>query len=80
MNVIGVDWGRGSGFPYRQAVANTRVVGAEIARLVQFLVANAGASVENFHIIGHSLGAHIAGYAGQRLPGLHRITGLQILY
>lgn len=76
MNVIAVDWGRGSGFPYRQAVANTRVVGAEIARLVQFLIRHAGASAENFHIIGHSLGAHIAGYAGERLPGLHRITGL----
>jgi predicted alpha/beta hydrolase len=27
------------------------------------------------HIIGHSLGAHIAGYAGDRTPNLGRITG-----
>ena len=24
------------------------------------------------HIIGHSLGAHIAGYAGERIPGQRR--------
>ena len=31
---------------------------------------------KDVHIIGHSLGAHIAGYAGERVPGLARITGL----
>lgn len=30
---------------------------------------------DKFHIIGHSLGAHAAGEAGSRIPGLARITG-----
>ncbi|XP_033111037.1 pancreatic triacylglycerol lipase-like [Anneissia japonica] len=36
----------------------------------------AGISFSSVHLIGHSLGAHIAGYAGERLNGLGRITGL----
>ncbi|XP_053394688.1 pancreatic lipase-related protein 2-like [Mercenaria mercenaria] len=76
MTVITVDWGSGSGFPYSQAAANTRVVGAEIARLINFLRAHASVSLDKVHIIGHSLGAHIAGYAGERVPGIARITGL----
>lgn len=81
VTVVTVDWGDGSGFPYSQASANTRVVGAEIVRLINFLGAHAGLSVDKVHIIGHSLGAHVAGYAGAAFTsaGLHkiaRITGL----
>lgn len=36
-NVILVDWGGGSSLPYTQATANTRVVGALLAKLVKFL-------------------------------------------
>jgi len=33
------------------------------------------AAFRDMHIIGHSLGAHIAGYAGKRVAGTGRITG-----
>lgn len=35
-----------------------------------------GARAQDFHIIGHSLGSHIASYAGKKITGLGRITGL----
>ncbi len=74
-NVIGVDWTGGNTLPYTQATANTRVVGAVVAQFITFLEEHTGLSRSNIHIIGHSLGAHTAGYAGERLPGLARITG-----
>ena len=78
--MILVDWGNGAGFPYSQATANTRVVGAEIAVFVSSLNHVLGTSNAKYHLIGHSLGAHIAGYAGSRLPGLRRITGKRQRY
>nr|KAG5709786.1 hypothetical protein BaRGS_032610 [Batillaria attramentaria] len=75
-NVVIVDWGHGSMALYGQASANTRVVGAQIAQLIKFLQANTEARPEDMHIIGHSLGSHVAGYAGERLQYLGRITGL----
>ncbi|KXJ06654.1 Pancreatic triacylglycerol lipase [Exaiptasia diaphana] len=30
LNVIQVDWGRGASIPYEQAVANSRMVGAQV--------------------------------------------------
>lgn len=78
--MILVDWGNGSGFPYNQATANTRVVGAEIAVLVSSLNRVLGTTNSQYHLIGHSLGAHVAGYAGSRLPGLGRITGNQYFW
>ncbi|KFM58263.1 Pancreatic lipase-related protein 2, partial [Stegodyphus mimosarum] len=73
-NVIIVDWSKGNGMPYTQAAANTRVVGAEIALMIQTLQKLEGLSPMDCHIIGHSLGAHIGGYAGKRLNKLGRIT------
>ncbi|RNA45174.1 pancreatic triacylglycerol lipase-like [Brachionus plicatilis] len=76
VNVIVVDWSKGNGFPYTQATANTQIVGAEIARLINTMISSQGAKAADFHIIGHSLGSHIAGYAGERVNGLGRITAL----
>ncbi|XP_040847707.1 pancreatic lipase-related protein 2-like isoform X2 [Ochotona curzoniae] len=77
VNCICVDWSRGSRTAYTQAVHNIRVVGAEIALLVQVLSTEMGYSPEDVHLIGHSLGAHAAAEAGRRLGGLvGRITGL----
>ena len=40
------------------------------------MINNAGAKSSDFHCIGHSLGSHICGYAGSRINGLGKITGL----
>jgi len=76
VNVIRVDWRIGAMIPYTQASANTRLIGAEIALLIQRICSWTGAKAEDFHILGHSLGSHVAGYAGERIENLGRITGL----
>ncbi|XP_045158618.1 inactive pancreatic lipase-related protein 1-like [Mercenaria mercenaria] len=75
-NVITVDWHKGAVLPYEQATANTRVVGAQVAQIVHKLIQMTGSTSAMFHIIGHSLGAHVAGYAGERISHLARISGL----
>lgn len=81
-SVITIDWSGGSSPPYMQAVANIRLVGAITAHVLfmvyeQFKMKN----LENVHMIGHSLGAHLSGYAGSTLQKefnlvLGRITAL----
>uniref|UniRef100_A0A8C0VAK0 Triacylglycerol lipase n=1 Tax=Cyanistes caeruleus TaxID=156563 RepID=A0A8C0VAK0_CYACU len=69
VNCILTDWRGGSSGLYTDAVNNVRIVGAELEYLY-------GYSPANIHFIGHSLGAHVAGEAGRRKPGIGRITGL----
>ncbi|XP_064606880.1 inactive pancreatic lipase-related protein 1-like [Liolophura sinensis] len=76
MNVITVDWEKGAAIPYTTATANTRVVGAQIAQLINYIMKLTECSSSQFHVIGHSLGAHIGGYIGERVTHLGRITGL----
>ncbi|XP_015793291.2 inactive pancreatic lipase-related protein 1 [Tetranychus urticae] len=78
-NVFGVDWSNGAKtINYFQAVANTRVVGAALAHFIKKLNQISGLKFSNVHLIGHSLGAHVSGYAGERIqnPKIGRITGL----
>ena len=77
VNVIAVNWEKGAdSVNYQQSVANTRVVGALIGEFMKELHSATGASYSSMHLIGHSLGAHVAGYAGEWVPGTGRITGL----
>ncbi|GFS42149.1 pancreatic triacylglycerol lipase [Nephila pilipes] len=75
-NVIIVDWSFGNFIPYSKAAANTERAGEEIAKLLILLRDQYGARIDKFHLIGHSLGSHVAGYVGERVKGLKRITGL----
>uniref|UniRef100_A0A667GS25 Triacylglycerol lipase n=1 Tax=Lynx canadensis TaxID=61383 RepID=A0A667GS25_LYNCA len=76
VNCICVDWKKGSQTTYTQAANNVRVVGAQVAQMISVLSTNYSYSPSQVHLIGHSLGAHAAGEAGSRTPGLGRITGL----
>lgn len=65
---------------YIVTVHNARLAGKRLANLLANLE-NFGANAEDFHLLGISLGAHIAGWAGKYFRqykghGLGRITGL----
>ncbi|RWR98506.1 pancreatic triacylglycerol lipase-like protein, partial [Dinothrombium tinctorium] len=78
-NIFGVDWSKGAGtIVYMQAVANTRVVGALTAHFINKLIQFTNADLKDLHIIGHSLGAHVAGIVGKSVKPtkIRRITGL----
>ena len=71
-----MDWrGGNNDINYMQCAANIRVVGALIAKLLTSLQRRCDLDLTDVHIIGHSLGAHTAGYTGQALEGIGRITG-----
>lgn len=60
-NVVWVDWTDGSIALYSQAVANTRILGLEIAFLINYLKEHKDLNPRDVHLIGHSLGSHISG-------------------
>ena len=92
--VLVVGWGHGSGnqqsegLPYYwQAAANTRYMGACLARVLSAIGDTVTILSNNVdyplhtHCIGHSLGAHVCGFTGRALKtishlSLTRISGL----
>ncbi|CAL8102122.1 unnamed protein product [Orchesella dallaii] len=77
VNIISVDWAPGAKAPYLQATSNARLAGAQIARMITYLEQRGELNVDDVHVISHSLGGHVAGYAGDRLLGrLPRITAI----
>ncbi|RXG58993.1 Pancreatic triacylglycerol lipase [Armadillidium vulgare] len=75
-NVLRVDWGKGSLTLPSQALANTKVVGEEIAYFVNTLKEEFNLNSSNCHCIGHSMGGYVCGFAGEGIDKLGRITAL----
>lgn len=78
-NVIAVDWRElADNSFYFTPMAQTREVGKKIAEMIDELVSKKGANITNFHLIGHSLGAHSVAYAGSytKTGRVGRITGI----
>ncbi|XP_076440990.1 inactive pancreatic lipase-related protein 1-like [Babylonia areolata] len=75
-NVIVVAWGPGARALYPKSVANTRVIGAVTAHFLTSLKEEYNVSMSRVHLLGHSLGAHVAGYVGSSVGGIARISGM----
>ncbi|XP_053714718.1 lipase member H isoform X1 [Synchiropus splendidus] len=77
MNVIVVDWNQGAAnLNYFTAVTYTREAAHNLTAFI-LAMQEGGASLGSLHLIGVSLGAHLAGFVGANLKGrIGRITGL----
>ncbi|KAJ7419690.1 Lipase member H [Willisornis vidua] len=77
INLIIVDWNRGATtVNYLTAVENCRKVAEILKNYIDQMLVH-GASLDSMYMIGVSLGAHIAGFVGQKYNGkVGRITGL----
>ncbi|KYB25493.1 phospholipase A1 isoform X1 [Tribolium castaneum] len=62
-NIIYVDWSIASNKSFAVSAANIKPVGEFIADLIVSL----RVPVENVHLIGHSLGSHLAGFVGKNI-------------
>lgn len=79
MNIISVDWSKGAKENYIMASGYMEKVGSFVANFVEWLISR-GSHINDFHVIGHSLGAHIAGMTGRsiKIGKIPYITGKKI--
>ncbi|KAJ8917665.1 hypothetical protein NQ315_005112 [Exocentrus adspersus] len=70
-NVIQVDWEKPARAAYVSSAINTKLIGDKIAKFLT----DTKIPPHNVHMVGHSLGAHIAGFAGKRV---YQVTGTKI--
>ncbi|XP_050427511.1 pancreatic triacylglycerol lipase-like [Adelges cooleyi] len=77
-NLVCVDWCKIShDIAYVAARMRCRAIGNYVAELVTMFSQELGQDLDLIHIIGFSMGAHIAGFAGKQLDSqIGRITGL----
>ncbi|XP_034176484.2 pancreatic triacylglycerol lipase-like [Osmia lignaria lignaria] len=76
VNTLALDYRKIAGLFYLFSVEKIEALGKEIAKVIDQIV-EAGVDGKKIHIIGHSLGAQVAGYIGRNVnESLSRITGL----
>lgn len=80
-NIIIVDWSPLSVALYSEAHRLSTIVGQQLTSFLLFLSKSAGLKMSTIHLIGHSMGAQISGFAGHRVnkainEKIGRITGL----
>uniref|UniRef100_A0A6G1SA21 Endothelial lipase n=1 Tax=Aceria tosichella TaxID=561515 RepID=A0A6G1SA21_9ACAR len=80
-NVFIVDWSGGSKpmvpIDYGASVSNTPYVANLVSQFIKLLLPMTGQlDAQSFHLIGHSLGAHISGFVGYALETVGQITAL----
>ncbi|XP_032584601.1 pancreatic lipase-related protein 2 isoform X1 [Drosophila mojavensis] len=78
VNVFAINWrDQADNIYYLTPARYTVQVGRAVAKLIDLLVEEKEADPQRIHLIGHSLGAHIMGYAGSYTKyRVGRITGL----
>lgn len=62
-NIILIDWSKACSESYANTSANTKLLGQYIGDFIL----STGIELDKVHIIGHSLGSHIAGFIGKHI-------------
>ncbi|KAM6921497.1 lipoprotein lipase isoform 2-T2 [Xenentodon cancila] len=76
-NVIVVDWLNRANQHYPTSAAYTKLVGRDVAKFISWIQKELQLPAERIHLLGYSLGAHVAGIAGDLTEQkISRITGL----
>ncbi|KAL9698872.1 hypothetical protein quinque_002313 [Culex quinquefasciatus] len=68
-NLLMADWSAVSGLSYGAARELTRPIGERIGSILAGFLHTMDIPVGRVHVVGHSLGAHIAGHVGRRFGG-----------
>lgn len=72
---MAVDWRKIAGQKYPNVVSNVQGVGYVLAEALNEMV-DQGLPRDNIHVVGHSMGAQVAGFLGRQTSfELRRITG-----
>lgn len=64
VSIISIDWKVAASADYIRAVRYVPLVGNKVGEMIDWLN-TLGVSFSNVHILGHSLGGHVAGISGR---------------